>query len=201
MKIALIFPTVTEAKYFKREGVNISFCGVGVIPAAYNTLKTIHSVQPDVVIMAGIAGVYPDSNLKIGDCVLISKERIADLGFFYEDGFREFESMKFDMSFEFTQEIDCPYIKEDMPLKTATSNSMNSAMSPYVKTKGVDTENMEGAAFFFVCKNEGVKFFEVRSISNVVDPKHEDWDYDGSIKNMSDGVNKLIDYLEHEVNN
>lgn len=198
MNIAVVFPTITEAKYFKRDGINISFCGVGIISAAYNTLKTIIDVKPDVIIMAGIAGVYRESKLNIGDCVLISKERIADLGFFYEDGFRELESMKLDMNFEFEQQIDCPYIKDDMPLKSATSNSMNSAMSPYVNTKGIDTENMEGAAFFYVCKKEGVKFFEVRSISNVVDPKHEDWDYETSIKNMSNGLNKLIDYLENE---
>lgn len=198
MKIVVIFPTVSEAKYFKNSSVDVRFCGVGVISAAYHTHKALCELKPDVAIMAGIAGVYPGSDLKIGETVLVSRERIADLGFFYEEGFREFNDMRFDMDFDATQEVDCPYLLPDMPFKTAVSNTMNSAMSPYVRTEGVDVENMEGASFFYVCNKENIRFFELRSISNVVDVKHEAWDYEGSISNMTAALNQLIHYLRNE---
>lgn len=195
MKIVVIFPTFSEAKYFKREDVVVKFSGVGITSSAYTTTKIIYDERPDVMIMAGIAGVYRGSHLKIGDCVLVSKEHEADLGFFYDDGFRHISDMDLVMKFNIISSLDCPYIKEDMPLPVAVSNTMNCAMASFVKTDGVDVESMEGSPFFYVCLKEGVRFFEVRAISNIVDPSHDEWDYESSIKNMSEGVNKLIDYL------
>lgn len=195
MKIVVLFPTFSEAKYFDREDVVIKFSGVGITSSAYMTTKIIYEEHPDVMIMAGIAGVYKNSKLKIGDCVLVSREHEADLGFFYEDGFRHIADMNRDMKFEVFPSLDCPYVNDQMPLPLAVGNTMNCAMAPFVKVNGVDVESMEGSPFFHVCLKEGIRFYEVRSISNVVDPKHEDWDYEGSIRSMSDGVNQLIDYL------
>ena len=198
MKIVVLFPTASEAEFFHREGVEVAFCGVGIAAAAYMTTKVILEKHPDVLIMGGIAGVYPHSSLKVGDTVLVGTEHLADLGFFYEDGFRPFSAMNFDMNFELVHRVDCPWLKPDMPLHVAVSNTMNSAMAPYVRTEGVDVESMEGAPFFYVCQKEGVRFFEVRSVSNVVDLGHGEWDYRSSIRNMTEGVHKMIDYLLSE---
>lgn len=195
MKIVVLFPTFSEAKYFDRKDVEVRFSGVGITSSAYATTKIIVEERPDIIIMAGIAGVYEESKYKIGDCVLVTKEHEADLGFFHDDGFRHISDMSCDMNFNIISSLDCPYIKDDMPLPLAVANTMNSAISPFVKTKGVDVESMEGAPFFYVCIKEGVRFFEVRSISNVVETSHKDWDYETSIKNMSCGVNLMIDYL------
>lgn len=151
------------------------------------------------MIMAGIAGVYRESKYQIGDCVLVSREHEADLGFFHDEGFRHISDMSCVMNFKVNSSFICPYIKDDMPLPTAVSNTMNCAIAPFVKVDGVDIESMEGAPFFHVCIEEGVRFYEVRAISNIVETSHKDWDYESSIRNMSDGVNKLINYLlEHE---
>ena len=201
MKTLVIFPTRDESKYFEREGAVVGFCEVGLIASTYNTSRLIKEHTPDVVIMGGIAGVYKTSPYKIGDVTLVSKERIADLGFFNEKGFKDFSKMALDMSFDRNIDLVCPHIKEDMPFKLAVSNSMNCAMAPFVDIEGVDIENMEGAGFFYACEKEGVKYFEVRSISNEVDFKHDNWDYETSIRIMTKGVNDLIDYLENENNN
>lgn len=195
MKIVVLFPTFSEAKYFEREDVIVKFSGVGITSSAYATTKIICEERPDVMIMAGIAGVYQNSKFKIGDCVLVSREHEADLGFFYEDGFRHISDMNRDMKFDVFPSLECPYVNDQMPLPLAVGNTMNCAMASFVKVNGVDVESMEGSPFFHVCLKEGVRFFEVRSISNVVDPVHEDWDYEGSIRSMSQGVNQLIDYL------
>lgn len=196
MKITVIFPTLSEAKYFNNPNAEVEFSGVGLTSSAYNSLRVIRDKKPDVVIMAGIAGVYKHSSLKIGDTLVVSHEREADLGFFFPDGFRHISEMSLDMDFEITTEIECPYITENIPFKTAKSISMNAAMAGFVKTSGYEIENMEGSAFFFVCKKENQRFYELRTISNVVDINSRDeWDYDTSIKNLTKSLDILIDYI------
>lgn len=196
MKIAVIFPTSDEAKYFKRENIDVSFCGVGLVASTYATTRLILTNKPDLIIMAGIAGAYSESNLKIGDTVLVNKEVISDLGFFNENGFKDFSKMDFDMDFDMTIEFDCPYITDMMPFKTAVSNSMNCAMAQFVDIKNKDIENMEGAGFFYACKKENIKFLEIRTISNEVSLTHDDWDYEKSILNLTSELNRLIDFIQ-----
>jgi len=54
---------------------------------------------------------------------------------------------------------------------------------------------MEGAAFFQVCLAEQQKFLEVRSISNEVKIGDEEWDMEGSIRSLTAGLHKVIEYL------
>lgn len=198
LKIAVIFPTQSEAKYFDRNDVKLEFSGVGLTASAYNTLRIIRDENPDIIIMAGIAGIYKHSSLKIGDTVVVSHETEADLGFFYPEGFRHISDMDLVMDFEVSRELPSPYLPSDLPFKTAKSNSMNAAMAEFVNIENVEIENMEGYAFFHVCTKEKREFYELRSISNVVDIDHDYWDYDASIKNLTTSLNTLIDYLQNK---
>lgn len=195
MKIVVIFPTEDEGKLFSYKDVTVVYGGLGLTATAYTTTKAIYEHRPDIIIMAGIAGVYKHSSLKIGDNVLVCSEHEADLGFFYEDGFKHISNMCNDMSFEIIKEIDCPYIPQDIDIKTAKSNSMNAAMADFVDIDSAEIENMEGYALFYVCKKEGVKFLEIRSISNVVDKGREEWDYNKSIKNMTEALYKILNHI------
>ncbi|WP_035054646.1 phosphorylase family protein [Andreprevotia chitinilytica] len=195
MKIIVLFPTKTEAQYFNHPAAEVAFCGVGLTSAAYATGRVIHERKPDVLIMAGIAGVYPGSRFKIGDTVLVASEREADLGFFTPAGFRHLSKLDLDMDFEVSAELHCPHLPAKPPLPLAHSNSMNAAIAPFVATEGVDVENMEGAAFFHACLQAGQRFYEVRSISNDVKLEHDDWDFETSIRNLTQGVDTLIDFL------
>jgi adenosylhomocysteine nucleosidase/futalosine hydrolase len=195
MNIIVLFPTKTEAQFFSHPAAEVAFCGVGLTAAAHATTKLIHERRPDVLIMAGIAGVYPGSRFQIGDTVLVASEREADLGFFTHAGFRHLSKLELDMDFEVNTVLHCPHLPADPPLPLAHSNSMNAALAPFVETEGVDVENMEGAAFFHACLQAGQTFFEVRSISNEVKLEHEDWDFETSIRNLTQGVNTLIDFL------
>ncbi len=200
-KILVVFPTKDESKYFNLEGVEVGFCGVGLVASAYGTLKLIIEHKPDIVIMGGIAGVYKHSSLKIGDTVLVTKDRLSDLGFFRANGFRDFSKMSLDMDFDSNIDFECPYITDDMPFTKGVSNSMNCAMADFVDVEGVDVENMEGAAFFYTCLREKVEFYELRTISNVVeldDLEHENWDYETSITNLTNELVRLITYLKNE---
>ncbi len=195
MKIVVVFPTATEAQFFSHQQVITELGGVGLSTAAYSTSKIIAKHQPDWLIMAGIAGVYAHSTFAVGDVVLVRSECESDLGFFTPSGFTHLADLKLDMDFSIAKEYVCPHLPAESILPIAKSNSMNAAMAPFVQTAGIDIENMEGAAFFQVCLAEQQKFLEVRSISNQVKVGDDEWDMEGSIRALTVGLHKVIDYL------
>lgn len=195
MKILVVFPTSTEAQFFVHPQVVTAIGGVGLSATAYNTGKLIVQHKPDWVIMAGIAGVYPHSSFKIGDVVLVESECESDLGFFTRRGFTHLADLNLAMDFSVTKHWVCPHLPVNAVLPIATSNSMNAAMAPFICIDDADIENMEGAAFFQVCLAEQQKFLEVRSISNLVKLGDDEWDMEGSIRALTAGLHKLIDYL------
>lgn len=195
MKIVVVFPTTTEARLFGHPQVITAIGGVGLSATAYSTTKLIAQHKPNWLIMAGIAGVYPHSQFKVGDAVLVASECESDLGFFTPQGFTHLADLNLDMDFSVTKEWSCPYLPMQHILPVARSNSMNAAMAPFIHTANTDIENMEGAAFFQVCLAEQQKFLEIRSISNEVKIGDEDWDMEGSIRALTAGLHKVIDYL------
>ncbi len=200
MKIVVVFPTATEARFFSHPSAIIDIGGVVLSSAAYSTTKMIAQHQPDWLIMAGIAGVYAHSGFAVGDVVLVSSECESDLGFFTPRGFTHLADLKLDMDFSIAKEYVCPHLPSQFILPVAKSNSMNAAMAPFVETAGIDIENMEGAAFFKVCLAEQQAFLEVRSISNLVKIGDDEWDMEGSIQALAAGVHKVIDHLLEEAN-
>ena len=200
MKIVVVFPTTTEAQFFSHPQTITEICGVGLSSAAYRTHKIIVKHKPDWIIMAGIAGVYEHSTLRVDDVTLVKSECECDLGFFTPDGFKHLADLNLGMDFSVTREWSCPYIPAIPLLPIAKSNSMNAAMAPFIRTEGVDIENMEGAAFFQVCLAEEQKFLQVRSISNIVKIGDEEWDMEGSTQALAKGLHKVVDYLLNQQN-
>lgn len=200
MKIVVVFPTATEAQFFSyqqaaAEQIITEIGGVGLSATAYSTTKIIAKHQPDWLIMAGIAGGYEHSGFNVGDVVLVRSECESDLGFFTPSGFTHLADLTLNMDFSVAKEYVCPHLPLESVLPIANSNSMNAAMASFVQAAGIDIENMEGAAFFQVCLAEQQRFLEVRSISNVVKVGDDEWDMEGSIRVLTEGLYKVIDYL------
>lgn len=196
MKLLVVFPTQTEARFFSHPQVITAISGVGLSATAYYVGKLIAQHRPDWILMAGIAGVYSHSSFTIGDVVLVERECEADLGFFTLGGFTHLAELNLAMDFVATKWWLCPYVSSVTGvLPLATSNSMNAAMAPFIQTQDVDIENMEGAAFFQVCMFERQKFLELRSLSNKVKIGDDEWDMEGSIRALTAGLHRVIDHL------
>lgn len=195
--IEIVFPTVTEAKGFNPPaGVRTHICGVGLTDAAIFTAGLLAGPnRPEAVVMGGIAGVYAHSRFKIGDTVIVKREREADLGFFYPDGFRLLARTDNDMEFPLSEWLECPWIDDNIGLPAASSNSMNAAMAPFAPIEDADIENMEGASFFKVCLRAGVPFYEIRSISNEVDLNRNKWDLHGAVKRLGTELERFVEKL------
>ncbi len=195
MTITVLFPTATEASRFQHPRVRSVISGVGLTATAYATSKLIHQESPDWLILAGIAGVYPHAALSIGQVTLVASEVEGDLGFFTPQGFAHLSALPLEMDFERRHTLHCPHVEAVSGFQLARSLSLNAAMAPFVNSAAVDIENMEGAAFFHVCLQENVRFLQLRAISNVVAPGHDDWDMAGSVQALTEGLHQLLGQL------
>ena len=195
MKITVLFPTQTEASLFHDDSVSTIVSGVGLTATAVATLRAIQEHRPDLLIMAGIAGMYPHAPFQIGDVVLVKSEIESDFGFFTPEGFVHLADLPLEMDFERRHTLPCPWLPEDSPFPAARSASLNAAMAPFIDTRNLDIENMEGAAFFHVCLEEKQPFLELRAISNHVRIGNDQWDMHGSIRAMTEGLQQLIAML------
>ena len=149
MRTVVLFPTAGEAEAFRRRcpGVAYRITGVGPAAAAAATARAIVDERPDLLLLAGIAGVA------IGwigeqtgrEVVAVAEERVEGLPERYADAYRPTFAVP--------------------GLRTAVSNSVaRSGAAP----AGAEVENMEGAAFFAVAAALGVPAAEVRAVSNRV---------------------------------
>ncbi|MFZ6750873.1 hypothetical protein [Undibacterium sp. Ren11W] len=195
MKITVLFPTKTEASLFHDDDVTCIVSGVGLTATAVATLRAIQQQQPDVLILAGIAGMYPHAPFKIGDVVLVESEVEGDLGFFTPAGFVHLAHLPLDMDFERRHILHCLHLPQKAGFPLARSTSLNAAMAPFIATGELDIENMEGAAFFHVCQQENQRFIELRAISNLVQIGDDQWDMQGSVRAMTAGLHQLIALL------
>lgn len=196
MRTIVLFPTAMEAAGFAYPGVECIVSGVGLAATAVTTTRLIHTHRADLLILAGIAGVYPDSPFEVGDVALVASETDADLGFFHRDGFSHLSQIDLGMDIVVPPRYDCPHLPEAPHLPLAHSNTLNAALAPHSAVAGIDIENMEGAAFFHACLEGGQRFLEVRAISNEAVIDHPPWDFAGSIASLHHGLAVLLDALE-----
>lgn len=166
--------------------------GMGAGATAAATLRAIRDLRPGLVIQAGIAGALPRKHLSAGDTVLVGNDRQADLGAWRPETGR-FEA--FDSCAE-AQTVACPYTE---PLRGAfriiAARSVNSACAPLPLRDDEALESMEGAAFFAVCRDEGVPFLQLRAVSNHVGDPRSEWRIPEALESLASNLECLLKNL------
>ncbi|MEG2240384.1 MAG: hypothetical protein RSC12_04665 [Alistipes sp.] len=162
MKRVFLFPTIEEGKAFiltaPKDAVFIS--GVGMAETAAVTIKAVKLKKPDLIILAGVAGAY-DPTVPLGEVVEVVEERVAELPAKYAEVYS---------SVGFT------------PLKKVSANTVSRSGA---QAGEAAIENMEGAAFFAVCRALGVDGCEIRALSNHVGEPFELWKFDEAVENLT----------------
>jgi len=194
---------IYSCDFFGNE-INVLITGIGCYSAVYSLTKHLSANNYDLVINAGIAGTF-DSSLKIGEVVFVKSEQIGDLGVNDNGNFNTaFEKNFCDKnSFPYTDgklvnsNTDIFNLKPN--LKQVDAISVNTVSGEKIQIEklqtkfGVQIESMEGAAFHYVCLQEGVKFIQIRSISNNVKPRNEEkWEIHLGINNLNETLRVLL---------
>ncbi len=188
-KIHIIFPCEIEAEKFNNPDESkfeVNIGGVGLCEIGAFTAKLITEKSPKLIILAGIAGAYPDSGLVIGDCVIVDKEKATDQGAFRD---RAFTSL-------YAKEYLCPYIGMQKSLTAVNGSSVNGAASTMLCLNNEKVESMEGAAFFATCIALNTPFLEVRAVSNYTTSTRAEWRLDIATERLAETLYILIDEIK-----
>ena len=183
---------------------DVLITGVGVPACMYALTKRLQQKKYDIIIQAGIAGTFKNS-FAPGETFVVKKDVFADLGI-YESG--SFFTL-FDKGF--IQKNELPYkngwlnneMEENFSLTMVNAITVNTVTDNFEQTEifikkfDPDIETMEGAAFHYVCINEGVKFLQLRSISNFVGERIKtNWKMKESVQNLNEHLIKIINQLK-----
>lgn len=199
--IVVIVPTEREAAGLVAAGVEVEVCGVGMAECGAVTASVIVERRPKLVVLAGVAGSYCDE-LGLGEVVAVKEEVVADLGRLAEeesgDGVRKFTPL-------YQKTYLAPVWKVE-GLKSVNSRTVNMAGGMERGVAGVwasgrtldepEVENMEGAAFFAVCRKLGVEGMQLRAISNRVGEPVEAQGLGMAVERLTEEVVRVIEGFE-----
>ncbi|MCB0611831.1 MAG: futalosine hydrolase [Lewinellaceae bacterium] len=183
--------------------VSVLITGAGLPMMAYSMGKILAGKEVHLAINAGIGGAFT-RKFNIGDVVQVVSERFGDLGVQEADG-------------RFTDVCELGLIEADEPpfrngqlvneaagqfsfLPAAHGLSVNKVHGhpPDIeairaKYPDAEIESMEGAAFFYACRSEGIPFLEIRSVSNYVEARNrENWDIPLAIEKLNEVLVELV---------
>ncbi len=204
LKIKKSAACVMKYSGIKDFSVDFLVTGIGSTLTTYALTKKISTKKYNFIINAGIAGSFiPDLN--IGDVVHVKSDEFADLGiedkneFFtlFEKGFIEKDQFPFNNCKLFNPNELNLKLKNVSGITVNTTHGNKNSIELFKNKFNADIETMEGAAFFFVCLNEGVKFMQIRAISNYVEERNNaNWDIPLAINNLNEKLFEITDVIK-----
>ncbi len=168
---------------------DILITGVGMVPTAFAMGQKMAQKQYDLALNLGIAGSF-DQDLPIGEVVSVSQDVFADWGAEDDQDFLSIDDLGFGDSVQ--HESYPKYLKKNVGLRQVKGITVNKAHGEEMtiaKTKTrlkPQVESMEGAAFFYACRQVPINCIQIRAISNYVERRNRDnWNIGLAVKNLN----------------
>lgn len=200
-----IAPTINFLKEKGIEEIEVLITGVGMTAATYQLTKTICTKKPNFILQAGVAGCLDDS-IALTKVVIVEHETIGDLGVMENGMFTSLPDLGL-MDKE-THPWKNGRLSNNMEqLKQAGLNYVNGVtvneittdeerIKHYRKTLGAQVETLEGAALHYVALSEGIKFLQLRSLSNFIGERDKSkWLLDMAIANLNGELQRILSKL------
>ena len=205
MKFLLVAATEGELSALREQigresmesSVDFLVTGIGMVATTHALTRHLLHRSYDVILNIGIAGAL-DHSLALGTVVVVNSDSIYGLGI--EDGERILslqeaglpgdESVVPVRLFENSFTSTLPKVKG---LTVNTASGHESSISLIESRSTASVETMEGAAFYFVCNQEGVSGVQLRAISNRVERRNRSaWDLELAVRNLQEAVMLFI---------
>lgn len=183
---------------FGAHKVDVLLTGVGMVATAVWTTRALAIGGYDLALNLGICGSFSPS-LPPAAVVHVTSEQLPELG--AEDGpaFLSIEALGFLKPDEFPfsggriVNPEVPELAALAQLPSAAGITVNTAhghepsIAALQSRCQADVESMEGAAFMYACLVAGVRFAEVRAVSNRVERRNRAaWDIGGAVRALGD---------------
>ena len=189
--------------------IDMLITGIGTTFTAFHMTNTLHENKYQFVLNVGIAGSLTDK-LSIGDVVAVVKDEFADLGIEKEDEFLTLFETGFMDSNEFPFEkgilksSDCNGLFQLKKVRGITTNKSHGRASTIAEIKSkfsAQVETMEGAVVLYVCNWLGITCYQIRAISNFVEPRDSSqWNIPLALEKLDETILGVLNKLAVEVN-
>ena len=201
-----------ESKIAGKAQVDFMLTGIGSTSTCYKVTKKLVEAEAEgnryaLAVNIGIAGSYDLEKFPVGSTALVVKEHFGDVGFMTALGFQTlFDSKTLDANMfpfkegalemlplpEYFNDIANTY-KRATGVTTQTITGDQKTVESLIKKYSPQIETMEGAAFFYVCLNEYVKFIQIRSVSNKVGEEDTaKWDTPKALASLKEALKEFF---------
>lgn len=208
MKILVVAATKEEVspvlKSSPRQYVDFLITGVGMVATAFHLGRRLAEVPHyDLVLNVGIAGAI-DYSLPIGSVVNITEDTFSELGAEDHDNWISISEMGFGTGTYYSYYNDRDPILASLPTcKAITVNRIHGSEKSIKLLKNqypwAQTESMEGAAVFYAAQQTQLSVLQIRSISNLVEPRNrENWNIPHAVESLNDWLTRFIASKIHE---
>ena len=180
--------------------LDVLITGAGMVPTAFALGRQANIHQYDLVINLGIAGSF-DREITPGCVVEITEDTFAETGAEDDQEFIPITTLGFgENTFKPTTTLE--NVCNSLCLSKAKAITVNTVHGNEESIKKVQgrlnpqIETMEGAAFFYACRQFNVPCIQIRAVSNYVEKRNRDnWDIQLAIKNLNNFAIELVNRI------
>ncbi|MEO3405919.1 futalosine hydrolase [Mucilaginibacter sp. CAU 1740] len=180
--------------------VDVLVTGAGMVPTAFGMARQLSNHTYDLAINLGIAGSF-DRNFNLGDVLEITEDTFSELGAQDDDAFINIDTLGFGESvFTPTTSLDevypSFYLKKARAITVNTVHGHEPSIQKVQQRLNPQLESMEGAAFFYACRQMNVPCLQIRAVSNYVEKRNrEAWNIGLAIKNLNTFATDLVSQI------
>jgi futalosine hydrolase len=189
--------------------IDILITGMGTTLAAFHLTNALQTDKYQLVINLGIAGSL-SPEIEIGDVVNVVTEEFADLGIeknedfltLFESGYIDSNEFPFERGLLRANNINgFSDLKKVRGITTNKSHGRSASIDEIRRKFSAHVETMEGAAVFYVCNWFGIECYQIRAISNFVEPRDSSrWNIPLALENLTTAVYEVLAKLPVPVN-
>jgi len=179
---------------YQRHDISTLITGVGMVATAYSLGRHLATNEYDLIINLGIAGSF-DRNIALGEVVEIAEDRFSELGAEDDEAFLTIDQLGFgEGAFKSSYNLPDSFgLKKVSAITVNTVHGSEANIQRLTRRIQPQLESMEGAAFFYACKQAGVPCLQIRAVSNYVEKRNRDtWQMGLAIKNLNTFVAELF---------
>lgn len=183
------------------DGIDLVLTGVGKANAAGGVARVVDPGIHRGVISLGIGGCLPDSALEPGARVVATRSVFSDEGILAPTGFQPLDTMGFPPAPDgdgVDGDADWIVLSAAIglsPVRVATVSSCSATdggAKETVRRTGAKVEAMEGAAVGVVAARLGLRFLEIRVVSNTTgDRDRQKWNLSGALESLREVFHAL----------
>ncbi|MBS1526574.1 MAG: futalosine hydrolase [Bacteroidetes bacterium] len=170
-----------------RHQISSLITGVGMVATAYKLGKHFATNQYDLAINLGVAGSF-DRDIALGEVVEVIADHFSELGAEDDESFITIDQLGFgESAFRPTYALpDSLGIRKASAVTVNTVHGNETSIQKLSRRISPQLESMEGAAFFYACKQAGIPCVQIRAVSNYVEKRNRDgWQIGLAIKNLN----------------